>query len=208
MKSKPILRLTTALPFVVAALTLQTASADVVRVQAGLTTLNLDSGTVGALTGAGITATPFAPALFFTSPLGISFPIVTGVLDTATAKARIFHSGGVRLTNPAGITVVLSDFLVDTFNLSNTQIWANVSASPTPAGPYSYATIVNLIVTLPSGIGTIVPQNGTVVLPGIKVSLSQSAATALNVAFGTSLFTAGLPLGTANLVTAGAPAGQ
>lgn len=154
-----------------------TASAAGVR---GNTTLKLDPNTAAALTSLGVAVAPVAPAAAGTS--GIAFPI-TGVSGTLRPLAgSINHSGG--LTFSKGTTVVpLTNYTVVIG--SNPRLIASVGT----------ARVAILKLNLSQAkIGA--SWHG-LTISNVKATLTADAAGALNGAFSTTAFTAGLPIGVA-----------
>ncbi|MBJ7347925.1 MAG: hypothetical protein JHC87_05055 [Thermoleophilaceae bacterium] len=154
-----------------------TASATGVR---GNTTLKLDPNTAGALTSLGVAVAPVAPATAGTS--GISFPITGATGSLHPLAGTINHSGG--LTFSKGATVVpLTDYSIVIG--SNPRLIASVGA----------ARVAILKLNLSQArIGA--SWNG-LTISNVKATLTAEAAGALNGAFATTAFTAGLPIGVA-----------
>ncbi len=149
----------------------------------GKTTLALDPGAAGALTSLGVSVAPVAPATAGAD--GVSFPI-TGVGGSLFPPAlKVKHSGGLSLS--AGPTTV---------NLTNYTIMIDRSpdlVATVNGGPR--VSILKLDLSKARlGIG-----GGGLTLGPVKASLTQSAASALNGAFGVSAFTKGLVLGNATV---------
>jgi hypothetical protein len=154
-----------------------------VRLAGGATTLMLDPGTAGALTGLGVTPSVIAPGT--AGAAGLSFPVTGGRLGAGTFAGTIDHSGGIALT--AGATrVELTRFRIEVGRTS--RLTALVGGT---------TTRVPLAVDL-SGAKVGLSKRTAVVL-GATVALTPEAASALNAAFGTTALTAGLPLGTAQV---------
>ena len=149
----------------------------------GGTTLALDPGTATALTSLGVTPSVVPPAT--ASAAGLRFPITAGRLSATTFAGTIRHSGGITLT--AGATSV---------QLKNFRI--NITGSPNlTAQVGDSATRVPLAVDLSSARTGI--SKRTAVVRDAKVSLTATSAAALNGVFKVSAFTAGLPLGVADV---------
>ena len=96
----------------IAGLPFMAASAHAAPVFGGTTTVTLDTGTVGALTGLGFGIAPVTNATLGGVPLAATFPITGG--DTTTA---ITHSGGLAFTK-SGSTADVQNFII---NLSGAQ---------------------------------------------------------------------------------------
>ncbi|MDX2270029.1 MAG: hypothetical protein NW208_18145 [Bryobacter sp.] len=178
----------------VAALTLSLSApsqAQTYPVEGGRTYVTLSSEFAGALGSLGV----------FVGPIGkgrvlhgvASFPINGGSLDVANATGEVTHKGGLFLT--AGTTSVrLMDFNIE---LTGTPgLTGLVVANGTVVGRIRLFDIA-----LPAGITLpLAPANGRFFdLMGARVTLSGTAATALNGVFGVSAFAAGFPIGMARV---------
>lgn len=159
------------------------------------TTVDLDSATLAALTSLGVKPAPYGTATLDGS--AITFPITSGYAEIHSDKSfkpgyvvgSIEHDGsGLTLTK--GSTVVtLKDFVIDP---GNSMLYATVGNSP--AVPIAFLDGSDLQISM---------VNGTVHLDGTKVELTQTAASALDSAFGTTAVKAGLELGIAHIVASG-----
>ena len=148
----------------------------------GTTDLALDPGAASALTSLGITAAPAAPATAKADG-SLAFAITEGRVRVPTLAGTIGHSGGITLTR--GSTVVtLSDFGIDT-------VGGVLSASLGSAR----ADILTLDLSAPA----VTIGRRAVTVGNVTAKLTQGAADALNQAFGTTAFTAGLTLGVATV---------
>lgn len=158
------------------------AKASEVAFTGGTTRLALDSGAAAALTSLGVTAGPAAPAT--ADPDGsLAFPITEGRVKVSNLAGTIKHSGGITLTKGA-TSVTLSDFDIDTTK-------ATLSASLGSAR----ADILSLDLSAPAlKVGRL-----QVTVGNVTAKLTRGAADALNTAFGTTAFTAGLTLGVATV---------
>ncbi len=148
----------------------------------GDTSLTLDPGAVSLLSGAGISASPLAPATAVSAAV-LQFPITGGVLQTAGPTGRVEHSGGVRLSD-GSTTVDLTAFTI------------NLDADPDLTAQVGSNRVSILDLDLSGASVTIGAGDGTVRVTGVKAKLSAAAAEALNSAFGTTAFEAGQLLGT------------
>ncbi|MBJ7459248.1 MAG: HtaA domain-containing protein [Thermoleophilaceae bacterium] len=148
----------------------------------GGTTLKLDAGTASALTGLGVSVAPISPAK--AGSKGITFPITGGKVNSKTLAGNIKHSGGLRLS--AGSTVV---------DLKNFTI--NIDSKPDLVATVGTARVSILSLDLSKLKNNSSGKN--IKLSGVKGSLTQAAADALNGAFGTTAFTKGLVLGVASV---------
>ena len=150
--------------------------------KSGRTTLALDSGAAAALSSLGVAAAPIAPAS--AGPAGLAFPISGGKVNLSTLAGRITHKGGIALSK-GSTRVELRDFTI------------NVDSAPdlTARVGGNRVSILDLDV---SGLTKSV-SGRTIRLGGVKATLTQAAAAALNSAFGTTAFAKGLLLGTATV---------
>jgi hypothetical protein len=148
----------------------------------GKTTLALAPGAADALSSLGVSVAPLAPAR--AGRAGIAFPITSGRADAKTLAGAIRHSGGLRLSK--GDTVV---------DLRRFTIRLDKSPDLTAKVGGSRVSILDLDL---SGAKV---HAGTrrVTVSGVRATLTQAAADALNAAFGTSAFSQGLELGTAKV---------
>ena len=165
----------------------QTDEADI-RAESA-TSLEIDAGALAALTSLGIAPGVIAPATL--AGTTAAFPITGGQVKLDLSAGTIRHSGGISLTQ--GATVVR----LENFDIrlgTAPQLFASLNGG-SPKAP-----ILDL------DLSGVTPQvdGRTVTLAGVVAKLTQPAADALNAAFGTSAFTAGLVLGRATVVAEGA----
>jgi hypothetical protein len=159
--------------------------AGTVKVSRGATTLALDAGTAAALTSLGLTVAPIGPAT--ASGAGIAFPITTGRLNAKTYAGEIRHVGGLRIASAS--THV---------DLNNPRIVIDGAPHLTAqVGDGKRITIADLDL---SG-ATITPTAKKLMVSGVGASLSDTAASALDAAFGTDALKGGTALGTASIST-------
>jgi hypothetical protein len=150
----------------------------------GRTTLQLDAGTAAVLADNGVSVSPTGDA--HPTGSGIAFPITGGALDLGTLAGTIEHSGGLEFR--AGDTVLgVQDFVIDT---AAGVLTAEVSGTDTR---------VPLLDLDLSGAAVEADSKG-VTVRGVQAALTAEAAAALNETFGVSLFTEGIPVGTAKVV--------
>jgi len=178
--------------FLTIALACTTAFAQTVTVNSGVTQVKLSSELVTALTALNVAPGTVNPTQLVDGTA--SFPITGGAVDAENAKGEIAHSGGLTLSK--GSTIVrLQSFTIDT-----------TGAAPVLTG----LVVVNNSVLgrlplfglqLPSGFTLpIKPVAGVRVnLSGVRVTLTQGAADALNSVFKTSAFAGGLRIGWATV---------
>ena len=156
----------------------------------GQTGLTIDPGTLQALTSLGIAPGVVAPATLTAATVTANFPITGGKVMLNLSSGLIRHSGGISLTK--GTTVVsLTDF--DIRLGAAPQLFASVNGGP------AKVAIIDLDLT---GVTPAVAGR-TITLDGVTAKLTQGAADALNGAFGTTAFTAGLVLGKAKVEATG-----
>jgi len=162
---------------------------------AGRTSVRLSSTFTTALTDLGVSVGRVFPTEVENGAVG--FPVTGGAIDLETASGNILHSGG--LTLKAGDTkVALQSFIIDT------------TAKPVITG----LVVVNgkllgrvplFDLTLPAGFSLPLHlKENRLVLKGVGVTLDAQAAGALDAVFHVNAFTAGFPIGTAQVVAFGA----
>lgn len=147
------------------------------------TTLALDPGAAAALTSLGVSVAPVAPATAGAD--GVSFPVSGFGGSIFKPSLTISHRGGLALSAGA-TTVSLTDYkiVID----RSPDLVATVNGGPR-------VSILNLNLSK-ARLGF---SGGALTLGPVKASLTQTAADALNGAFGVSAFTKGLVLGNATV---------
>lgn len=172
-------------------------AAPTVNTFAGNTEVSLSSQFVGALTSLQI-----EPSAEFPGRLvgGVaSFPVDAGEFDAGTAKGEIIHTGGLNLRRGT-TTVTIATFTIDT---TGTQpvLTGIVKANDSIVGRIPLFNLALPALTLPIQPAPLPPPLSSsflqVRIPGVGVTLTATAASALNSAFGVTAFTAGIPIGTA-----------
>ncbi len=161
------------------------------------TAVTLDSGTAGALQQLGVAAAPVGSATFDASTSTVTFPITGGFaaihsdlgFKPGYIEGSILHQGSGLSFTKGSTTVTATDFVVDP---GDSILTATVGGKP--GIPLLDLDGINVKVGM---------QGGNVTLDGTVAKLTETAATALNGAFATTAFKAGLPLGTVHLVLAG-----
>ncbi len=148
----------------------------------GGTTLKLDSGTAEALTSLGVSVAPIKPAK--AGSKGVTFPITGGKVNAKSLAGNIKHSGGLRLSS-GSTNVDLTDFTI------------KIGKKPNLVASVGDARVSILTLDLSKLKNS--SKGKKIKLSGVKASLTQAAADALNGAFGTTAFTKGLVLGTATV---------
>jgi hypothetical protein len=149
-------------------------------VAGGQTTLRLDPGTAGALTGAGVRLTPTGAARVRGG--GVRFPVSGGSADPGTLAGRVTHRGGLRL-RAGGRSVVL-----------RAPVYRIGERSTLSARVGGARLTVAVLGTDDARLHERGPVRTGV--GGVTATLTAPAARALNRAFGVSLFRRGLALGT------------
>lgn len=165
-------------------------AAPTVRLAGTVTVVTFSSTFAGAAQALGLDLDPLGA-----SALGggrAFFPISSGAIDAANARGEIAHVGGLRIER-GPTRVELSDFIIDT--TGTPRLTGLVVANGDVVGR---VPLFNL--ALPSLALPLQPAQGRVVrIPGVGVTLTTEAATALNQVFGVSAFTTGLDIGTAEV---------
>jgi hypothetical protein len=156
-------------------------------VDGGRTTVTLTKGFIDTLANLNIVPTEALDSQLFNGV--INFRITSGAFSLATADGQLLHSGGVNLT--AGTKVVrLDSFIINT--LSDKPF---VTGLVIADGKF-IGRIKLFDIELPSDLTLpLVAHDGNVYLSGVKLSLDEEAATALNQAFGVTAFSAGANFG-------------
>jgi hypothetical protein len=163
-----------------------------VTIEAGRTTVTLASSFVSALGSLGVTPGTVEPTEL--NGDRVNFPITGGAFDLDTAIGQVVHSGGLTLT--AGSTEVrLQSFIIDTTS-TTPEITGLVVVNGKLVGRLP---LFNL--SLPDGVRLpIKPEDSVFHEKGIGVTLSSTAASALNSTFHTTALAGGLEIGTANVI--------
>jgi hypothetical protein len=131
-------------------------------------------GTAGAQLGGGV-------AVRFT------FPVTGGWLNAAKLTGTIWHSGGILFADlPAGKQIAVSDFVI---NVHQGVLTAEVNGNPKVRVPLLKLNLAH---------ATIRKGWHYIKISGIVLTLTSTAASALDATFGTTLFKPGLELGTAS----------
>jgi hypothetical protein len=167
-----------------AAATSTTASSVLVGKQ---TSVALNPATSQLLRENQIVVTAVAPATYHKTLL---WPVTGGQVAVASVAGTIQTTGGVRLSH-AGKSVQVTSFLVDT---STDQVTALVGGQRLPIFAIDTSSAKHQ-----TGTG------GTILESGLKFTLTEQAASALNGALGSSAFKAGQIFGTATLTLAVKP---
>lgn len=159
----------------------------------GLTTVTLAPATARALLQSEILALPKFPAFelpaYASGPtVAASFPVTGGTVDLSGPSGTIDHAGGLVFADLATrSSVAVQDFDID---LGAGDITADIPALGTRAPVFD--------VSLSGAKVTKLPGN-RVDVSNVSVTLTATAAAALDKALSTTLFSGGLPVGTANV---------
>ena len=117
----------------------------------------------------------------------LTFPVTGGRVNLAQLRGTIWHQGGILFLAPAtGRQILVSDFVI---SVHQGVLTAEVNANPKIRVPLLQLSLARA--TIRSG-------RHYVRISGIAVTLTKVAASALDATFGTTLFTPGLDLGTAD----------
>jgi len=141
----------------------------------GIVPLAVLPGTEGASISGGNVAVRF------------TFPVTGGWVNLATLHGTIYHSGGILFIAPStGKQIEVSNFVI---SVHQGVLSAEVNGNPSVRVP---------LLNLSLAHAKVHTSRKTVQISGIVLTLTSAAASALDSTFGTTLFTAGLELGTAS----------
>ncbi len=171
--------------------------AEILSLSGMTTNVDLDAGTLAVLEANNVSVTPVTPATVSTSSADgtttASFPITEGYVAVYPEsvppfiKGTFSHSGGLTFT-AGGTAVTATDFIV---NPGSSTLTATVGDSA--------VQLLDL-----DGSNVQVTQDGAVTrVEGTVAELSATGAQALNQAFGVTLFSQGIPLGTVRIAAQG-----
>jgi len=161
------------------------------------TSVKLDAGTASALQTLGVAVAPVGSGTFDTGSATVTFPITGGFaaihgdlgFRPGYIVGSILHQGSGLSFTKGSTAVTVTDFVVDP---GNSLLSATVGGKP------------GIPLLFLDGTNVKVGSDGAdVALDGTVARLTDTAASALNQAFGVSAFTAGTPLGVVHLVAAG-----
>lgn len=178
------------------------AAAPSLQLTLGVTQVALSSEFVGALGSLGVTPDNVLPGALYTTSRGarVAFPIPTGELDGDGPKLEILHSGGLTLT--AGATrVALTSFIIENLG-GQLQLTGVVKANDSIVGRiplFDIALTQAPSLSDPAKRGLLGIRSAQLSIKGAEVALAAPAAAALNNVFGVSVFTAGFPIGVAEV---------
>lgn len=165
-----------------------------VRLTGGETTVTTAPGIATTLLGNGIVPIATLPGTEGAQLDGgvavrFAFPVTGGWLNTAKLTGTIGHKGGILFADvPAGKQIAVSDFVI---NIHQGVLTGAVNGDPKVRAPLFRLNLAH---------ATIHKGWHYVQIRGIVLTLTSTAASALNSTFGTSLFQPGLKLGTAGTV--------
>lgn len=167
-----------------------------VRVTGGLTSVTVTPAVTDALLGHGILPLPVPPTHFGLvgswSQLTVryGFPIVGGSLNLSTLTGTIDHSGGVDFVAlPSFSHLEVGDFTI------------NLDKMPTITGSVNGTSTVVPVFDLDLASAKIATMDHghEVVVSGVQLDLTSTAAGALDATLDTSVFTGGIDFGTATV---------
>ena len=165
---------------------------DVLKLRGGATEVTLDAGTAGVLGSLGVSVAPTGHA-YATKSGAIRFPIPRGEVDAETLAGQIQHSGGLKFS--AGKT----SLKLNKYNI-------NIDAKPDLSARVNNAWYdrIELFDVDVSGL-KVGQEKGRTVLSGVKLTLTDDAAAALNATFGVDAFAEGIAIGDAVVRTKASP---
>jgi hypothetical protein len=166
-----------------------------VRLTGGATTVTTAPGIAAALLGNGIVPIATLPGTEGAQIGGggvavrFTFPVTGGWLNAAKLTGTIWHSGGILFADaPAGKQIAVSDFVI---SVHQGVLTAEVNGNPKVRVPLLKLSLAHAAI-----------HQGwhSIKITGIVLTLTSTAASALDATFGTTLFKPGLELGTASTV--------
>jgi hypothetical protein len=171
------------------------SSSSQVRLTGGETTVTTAPGIATTLLGHGIVPVATLPGTEGASIGGggvavrFAFPVTGGWLNAGKLTGTIWHKGGILFADvPAGKQLLVSDFVI---SVRQGVLTAEVNGSSKTRVPLFKLSLAHAVI-----------HKGwhSIKISGIGLTLTGTAASALNATFGTSLFQPGLKLGTASTV--------
>jgi hypothetical protein len=165
-----------------------------IRLTGGETTVTTAPGIATALLGNGIVPIATLPGTEGAQLGGgvavrFTFPVTGGWLNAAKLTGTIWHSGGILFADlPAGKQIAVSDFVI---SVHQGVLTAEVNGNPKVRVPLLKLSLAH---------ATIRKGWHSIKISGIVLTLTSTAASALDATFGTALFKPGLELGTASTV--------
>jgi hypothetical protein len=163
-----------------------------VRLTGGTTSVTTAPGIATALLGHGIVPIATLPGTEGAQLGGgvavrFTFPVTGGWLNAAKLTGTIWHSGGILFADlPAGQQIAVSDFVI---SVHQGVLTAEVNGNPKVRVPLLKLNLAHAAI-----------RKGWhyIKISGIVLTLTSTAASALDATFGTTLFKPGLELGTAS----------
>ena len=161
-----------------------------VRLTGGDTTVTTAPGIATTLLGNGIVPIATLPGTEGAQLDGgvavrFAFPVTGGWLNTAKLTGTIWHKGGILFADlPAGKQIAVSDFVI---SVHQGVLTAEVNGNPKVRVPLFKLSLAHAAI-----------RKGWhyIKISGIVLTLTSTAASALNATFGTTLFKPGLEFGT------------
>lgn len=174
-----------------AAATVHAGVGGTVDVKKGMAKLALTAEAVMAINDAGLFVQKISPGSINFRTSVISAPIVSGAIDTATARIELASSGGFRFSK-GGDTFSIIDLVT-----SITNGTGNVTALLTNKGSFQgRLKLADFTVKIPTPVPT---PTDKLAIENVSLKLSAEAAAALNAAFGTLVFQPGQEVASATL---------
>jgi len=169
------------------------SAAGQVRLTGGDTSVTTAPGIAAALLGHGIVPIATLPgtagARIGSGGISVrfTFPVTGGWLNAAQLRGTIWHRGGILFLSPGtGKKIKVSAFVI---SVHQGVLTAEVNGNPKVRVPLLRLSLAH---------ATIHAGRHFVRISGIILTLTATAASALDATFGTTLFTPGLELGTAS----------
>lgn len=169
-----------------------TRTSTAVSTETGFTSVALDAGLVAALGSLQVRLTGLSPSTISSQSRGtVSFPIVGGVFDAASTTGEILHRGGL-VFSAGGTSVVLSNFIIEVPSGRTPVITGLATVNGALAGRIP-------LFSLDLSAANLNAQRPTLGLGNVKLTLTATAAGALNSSFNVNAFAAGAAVGTAHV---------
>jgi hypothetical protein len=166
-------------------------AAPTAQIIGGLTTVELSPEAVQAFNSLNISLSAIPPGRFNPQNSRFSFPIPGGAIDLGTLSGDIFHTGGIALDS-SDTNVSLLNFIIST--TGQPPVLTGLVAVNDDI--VDRIPLYNLELTQPPQEG----EYGTIIIPDVNLTLTQTAADVLNDTFGTTAFEANLLIGSAVVV--------
>lgn len=179
--------------FTVTAVGSASAQSSTLELVGDKTKLVTDPATTKILLDNGISPQPVGPTGFDVPPrskksVRYSFPITTGMLDSATLAGTIDHAGGINFVNTAnGNSLLLTNFRIE------------INADPGLTAEVGGTSLRVRILDLDLSRAKIIARSKTIRVKNVGATLTAEAAGALNATLGVDFFAAGIKLGTAQV---------